>query len=383
MKIAIVSDTHFGHSKWAGDALSQGSAAMLEASEKADVLLMPGDIFDTPSPSFNTLQEFVSVLRQIKVPILAIHGTHEMRPKGQVNPVQLMHSAGLLANIHMNPQEFEKQGQKVNLVGLGGVPEEFFSAALSKADFKPKEGAFNIFVFHQSLSEFIFSTKQEFISFEDLPEGFDLYVCGHVHKRQEAYGGKMLIPGSTVLTQMKKEEEGEKGYVIYDTLEKKSEFCPIRSRPFYFRELSFENAEPQKVIEAVRKEVEGIMGEAGIKAGVEESGPKTQDSRPIIKIKLLGSMKLGLSQGDLHLPKFECAHVFIDNSLESKTLSQKVEKLRASREQKLSSQEFGLQILSGHLKKSGVEATGLKEMFESLAQGEEIEPCKYLARKKD
>jgi len=368
MKLAIVADTHFGHAKWGEDAFLQGKAAILEAAEKADALILAGDIFDSATPSLNALSEFASLLRQASVPVLAIHGTHEMRPKGQANPIQFMHSAGLLVNIHQNRQVLERDGQKIAITGMGGVPENYVREALKKSNFSPLPNHFNVFVFHQSLSEFIPNGKEEFISFEELPAGFDLYVCGHVHKSQFAFDGKLIIPGSTVITQMRKEEEGAKGYVVYDTLLKKGEFFPIIARPFHFVSLSFVNAQPEEVANAVKKEVERIVA--------------NEKEKPIIRIVLSGSMREGLVQGDVSFQKFEQAFVFVENSLSSKTLAARVEALRQNRAGKMSAVKMGLEVLRIQLEGCGVDAEELEGLLDKLAQGEELELEKHLRFKK-
>ncbi|MEM2963023.1 MAG: DNA repair exonuclease [Candidatus Anstonellales archaeon] len=370
MRIAIVSDTHFGHSKWGEDAFVQGRTAMIEASQKADVLLMPGDIFDLPNPTFSTVLDFISIINEIKIPILAICGTHEIKPKGEMNIVKFLHLAGFLVDIHRNPQEFDKDGQKVVIVGLGGVPEDLFKPALARIRFEPKKGAFNIFVFHQSLSEFIFSKNEEFASFEDLPPGFDLYVCGHVHKKKEAYGGKLIIPGSTVLTQMKKDEEGEKGYIIYDTKTRNAEFFPIKTRPFFFREIFFDNGEPQQIEDEIKRTVREIL-------------KSNEGVKPIIKLFLSGTMREGLTNADVTIPNFEEAFVFIDNSIESSSFAKKVNAIRMMISEKMSISETSLRILREHLKMSGVEASDLKELLEKLCDGEKVDIIKYLKEVKN
>ncbi|EQD59621.1 metallophosphoesterase, partial [mine drainage metagenome] len=74
------------------------------------------------------------------------------------------------------------------------------------------------FMLHQSIYE-ILPFDESFMHYDDLPKGFDLYVCGHIHSRVKAtVNGKLfLIPGSTVLTQLKEGEQERKGFILFDT----------------------------------------------------------------------------------------------------------------------------------------------------------------------
>jgi len=120
------------------------------------------------------------------LPIAAIHGTHERRTKESVNPIQLLESMGYLINAHANAVIFEKEingaVERVAVHGLGGVPDSYAKEAIKAINYKPVPNAFNIFVFHQTVKEFV-PVDLDVMSIEDLPIGFDLYLCGHIHKR--------------------------------------------------------------------------------------------------------------------------------------------------------------------------------------------------------
>ena len=102
-------------------------------------------------------------------------------------------------------------------------------------------------MFHQSVYE-ILPFSDDFIHYNELPKGFDLYVDGHIHSRVEAdvHGKKFLIPGSTVLTQLKEGEQDDKGFILFDTQSYTYQFVKIKCRKFVFKNISFENATPKK-----------------------------------------------------------------------------------------------------------------------------------------
>jgi DNA repair exonuclease SbcCD nuclease subunit len=355
MKIGIVADTHFGYSRFEADALSQGKEAILSAAGSCDALILAGDIFDTRVPKPETLSEAVKIMRHVHVPVFAIHGTHERRSKGMVNPIEMLETAGLLRSVHNKAEIFEKSGEKVAISGMGGVPDDMAKGELATLAPKPVPGAFNIFMLHQSFSEYIFA-KSDMLSLADLPPGFDLYICGHMHKNVVALDGKFLIPGSTVITQMRPEETGPKGYYIYDTKLRKPEFVPINSRPFFFKELKFEKAGMEKVRSACTEYISECI--------------KHSKEKPIIRMKLTGSLAPGVASQDLSLAPLsanERAIIQIDSEFEEATLKEKIERIRNLREKRASVREIGMEMLRERLKHNGSRPEDAESLFSALS----------------
>ena len=382
MKLAILSDFHLGYERFAEDAFEQAQAAVLLASEKADALLLPGDLFDSRIPKPETISQAFSIFRGLAgkewgarvtefkardgrgcvcaAPIIAIHGTHEMRPKGLTNPIALLEAGGFLINAQSATVIIEKGEEKVAISGLGGVPERHAKDALEALAPQPVPGALNIFMFHQSISDFI-PARGELLGTEDLPRGFDLYVCGHVHHSAQAtcMGKPLIIPGSTVVTQLKEDEAAEKGFIIFDTKTGGSEFVGIGSRPFIFRELEFDSASPEEVERAARAEIEKILSQGFQKP-------------PIIRLRLKGSMRKGFSASDASIARIPDSYsprafVSIDKSLGSGELKDRVERLRSPREGGSSVRELGLELLREKMKSAGLprgwDAAYLLELF--------------------
>jgi len=121
VKIAIISDSHLGYARFEEDAYVQFEKAILLASEKADIILFAGDVFDTKVPKLETLEKAVQIFRKARVPVVAIHGNHERRSKDSVNPVQLLAAAGVLEYLHGRDYVFEKDGEKLSFTPLWHV----------------------------------------------------------------------------------------------------------------------------------------------------------------------------------------------------------------------------------------------------------------------
>lgn len=296
MKIAILSDFHLGYERFREDAYRQAEAALNKAAGMADAIIIPGDIFDNRAPRPDVLAEAINLFRNLskrewdakvvdfigegqnyaKVPVIAIPGTHERRAQDAMDPVDLLGLTGLVVDISNATVVLEKDGERVAVVGIGGIADERFREVVDEIGPKPVPGAFSIFMFHESVYELL-PFNENFIKQGELPKGFDLYVCGHIHSRvdSEVHGKKFLIPGSTVLTQLKTGEQEQKGFYVYDTRSRKYEFVHIDSRRFAVVNVGAGQLENGNCIEMVEREMDAVIGNG--------------EDRPIIKIMLEGN----------------------------------------------------------------------------------------------
>ncbi|MEK6954707.1 MAG: metallophosphoesterase [Candidatus Micrarchaeota archaeon] len=389
MKIAIISDCHFGFNE---DALPQAREAMLQALELgADALLLPGDIYDIRIPRQETLHETIGLYSEIRersesgkkqypkmielgddtqntlenqgIPVLAIWGTHERRSKGLTNVIQIMDAAGLLVSFHTRKIVLEKDGERICFQGLGGVPEEYFGRTLKVARFAPEKNTYNIFVFHQNLAELMPVEIDGTVAMADLPDGFELYVNGHIHWNHDLDigGRRLLVSGSTVVTQMKKNEEKPKGFYFFDTKTQEARFVTIPSRPFYFREIKFENA--------MASTVEGNLDDA-----LSSLLKQPHLMQPMLKIKMSGTIAKGqtplLSLEKIIAKYSGNARIYVDRDFESFELKDKIETLRRLRREGKGAKELGIEILKDRLKERGLVLKDAHDLFEALADGE-------------
>ena len=285
-----------------------------------------------------------------------------------VNPIQTLEHAGFLVNSHSSAVVFEKDGEKVAIQGFGGVPEEYAKNALLSLEFKPIENAFNIFIFHQSIRELMQEVAPG-ISLEDLPKGFDLYLCGHIHTRKKEKmpnGALLLIPGSTVITQLKKGEEAPKGFYIYDTLKREAEFREIETRPFFYEEVKLKEASIKDINKIAKEIIESIL-------------KKQNKKEPIIKLKLTGTLAKGLQSTNLDVQNLiddfkGKAIIEVDKEFELTSLKEKIEKLRSLREQKLSVKEIGIETLKEKLKEYNFKMNiNAEDLFNLLSEEKDLE----------
>jgi hypothetical protein len=162
----------------------------------------------------------------------------------------------------------------------------------------------------------------------------------HWNEEKEYGKGKFIIPGSTVLTQMRKiEAEKPKGFYIYEN--QNLNFVTLETpRKFHYRAISFENAKSQEVIDKVRFEVSKISTEA---------------RKPIVKIVLEGTLEKGFSSADISVSDIERQSqesliLRIDKShLGNTEVLERREIVERLRQKQMSVDEMGLELLKKHL----------------------------------
>ncbi|MEM4134284.1 MAG: metallophosphoesterase family protein [Candidatus Micrarchaeia archaeon] len=387
MKVGILSDTHIGYPRFYEDSIEQAEEAFREACNNSDIVLIAGDIFDTKTPKFEVIAKAMEIFSYGKkidwkekgienkeglIPVVAIHGTHDRRSKGMVNPVELLERAGIITNVSDRTVVFEKRNkdgsvEKIAIHGIGGTTEDSIKETIKQLNFKPIAGAYNILMLHQTIKEVI--PMAEGISLDELPDGFNLYLCGHIHKRvvMEKNGKKLLIPGSTVITQLKKEEEEPRAYVILDTNTNEIKFVDIKSRKFLYGEIEFKNADLKDVNDGIRNKIDELL-----QKGKEIKG---KDEIPIIRVVVSGTLKQGIKRENLSLQDIYSEYedkciLQIDNEMDEQGLKEKLETLRNMYKQKMSIREIGIQSIKERLQNTSAKDIDV-EFLMSMLQDED------------
>jgi DNA repair exonuclease SbcCD nuclease subunit len=385
MKIAVMSDFHFGFG--AGTELEQDSyeavGQALEASRDCDLILMPGDLFDTRVPGTEALAKAMQLMikpslspngakfvkfigkdgdgitpRHLSgIPMVTIHGTHERRTKELMNPVQALEKAGFAIHLHCNGVVFEKNGEKVAVFGFSGVPENQALETLREWNPRPESGCYNIFMLHQNIREFMYEKIEHAIKTDELPDGFDLYLCGHIHESRKAKkGGRpFLLPGSLIPTQMNKESLSPRGFFIVDTRSGAIDFAELerQRRVFIIEEGSREKVE---------REMEKALSGKHYKM-------------PIIRVKLPADADPSLANLLRH--KYEDRAV-LSVRQEAKEETDEAERAKTLEEHVLSVQELGRKLLQQNLADAKLSPHLYESVFELIADGREEEAERLL-----
>jgi DNA repair exonuclease SbcCD nuclease subunit len=408
LKIGILSDTHFGFAfgtERSADALFQAQQALEGLlKENVDFVLLAGDLFDSNEPSpeaWKQAFEFFSLARahpnrlelerenrdgsreKISFPnllLVSIHGTHEYRPKEMVNALAVLEKSGCLVHLHAQKLFLRKGNETVAVSGLSGVPEKVALQVLKQWNPRPEPGCHNVFVLHQSIKEFL-PTDDEMaatISLSDLPIGFDLLVNGHLHwpNVQETPNGRFLLTGSTITTQLKRlEAEKPKGYWLYDSQSKQLDFreIPVQRKIFY-KKIVFDNASP----ETVRNQISAFFESVFV---------QPFELKPLVRLKLCGSLERGLDSNALHLNSLlapwreKCLLSFEENFV-SASLQQKIAELRQLQKDRSSIASQGMALLEKELEKTSFgNAFDVQTVFEWLEKGENDKVYELLTKK--
>ena len=387
MLLGIFSDTHlgFGSDERFEEAFARFDEAIkIFKNHNVDYILHAGDLFDDATPTqevwHKTMQCFnknnSKITELIKesfgkkekvtvkgIPIIAIHGTHEHRGKDFANALSVLEEANCLLHLHVGYVELNKGGEKVYVHGVGGVPEKFAKQVLEKYSPKAIENACNLFLMHQSFKEFLPFDDDSIasLSLSDLPGGFDLIINGHLHWRdeQEVEGKRFLLTGSTIFTQMKNlESEKEKGVFLFDTKNKKLEFVPFENqRKLFYHKMNFKDAQPEEVIFKVNEAVTQIVGQSFA-------------MKPLVRIKLVGTLAKGFSQSDVKLTLPEDKAIFsVSKNFEANDLLKKMNELQDLQMEKKGILEIGVDILE----KNALEAKldiDVRRVFDLLSVGD-------------
>lgn len=388
----MISDPHLG-TKWGTRREDDSFDQFQEAIERsidmgAEIIVVPGDVFDTRIPKLEVWDralrifsipltrgpsdvklertidkpaEEISPLAFRGIPVIALHGNHERRTRGLTNPVEALEAAGQLIHLHHQALVFDTPTGKLAIHGLSNVPDQHLRATLQTWNPKPIGGAFNVLVLHQSIGNFVYSTEEKpSLDIADLPKGFDLYVCGHVHYRIESDVGdrKLLLPGSTERTQLLLvEAQNPKGFYMIDAGETvKHTFVELQSaRDFLYEEVRFDGATIPEVYSAVRAKVEELL----------KRHRKNVEKIPIVKVRLLGSLAKEASKSEFD--EYTIVERYRDRAivdvrkeaLASPGLEDKLQLLREFKERRLSIDEQAMALLEDYLK----EATNV-QMFD-------------------
>jgi DNA repair exonuclease SbcCD nuclease subunit len=403
LKVAVLSDPHLGFgigTERENDAFNnfeQALRAIIKEEPQPHVVLLCGDIFHDKIPRQEVLGKVIElfakankqlktrpqILKRVKggnteivkefiSPIIAIWGTHEKRHSESTNPVQILEKAGLLYCLHAESILVECGYDKIGIHGLSGVPEPYAREALKSWNPKPFTECNNILMLHQNIKEAMPPVDYA-LEFADLPKDF-ITLCGHIHNtsRFEHPASKkpIIIVGSTVSTQLQKAEaETPKGYYLFEFGRERYDlkFVPIRTRPFFYETLTIKYQKPVEVLFEINKKISEIF----------KSQIFIEGEKPIIRIKLGGSLAEGFKLEDLNLGRVLSEYeqkviLSVDkSSLEAVDSAQHSKILEDLRDRKVSIDDIGIGILAKNLKLN-VNPEKLSAIFNLLAE-EELE----------
>ncbi|MCK5063025.1 MAG: hypothetical protein KAR23_03790, partial [Candidatus Aenigmarchaeota archaeon] len=321
---------------------------------------------DTELVQVKGKEQKIHQLNKTGIPIVAIAGTHERRGKDMTNPVNLLNTTGYLIGLHSETAIYRKDKETVAITGISGVPEAFAREVFKKIDPRPEDGCINIMLMHQSVGKYVYTDERSpGLDIEDLPEGFDLIVNGHIHWRNDCMIGPkkdtlFLIPGSTLTTQVRANEAGkDKGVTIYDTKTKKTEFIPLKTqRKVIYKEIECDKKSIREIKENVIEYLSEISKEIYTK-------------KPVVRIKITGKIDSNNSRIDLSdiIAKNRDRYILsFKNNLKNDKQDKSMKLLSELIDNRLSIDSMGLEIMKDYAGKAKI-SFDYRQIFELLADG--------------
>jgi len=304
-------DLHLGYSQYGLDARRKDfDRAFQELVDKTvelkpDFMIIAGDLFHHAHPSNVTLENAIrnfSRLRKAGIPVLTVDGSHDSAPNAVTGTILYpLDSAGLIYHL---PRHEGACWRKEGCCYVYGVPnfrtrrktEELLPAFMEQNKPTPDPTLFSIFVLHMALD--ISSLTPPYMEAEAppelIPEGFNYYAAGHVHKpyRDKFKTGMLVYSGSTE-TVSYNEAKNDKGFYYVEVDEKGTaspQFMRLESsRKFVVLEQDFTGVTPSKITELAVQLVKGADEEGAIIVPVLRGVLPAEASRAEVDVSQLKS----------------------------------------------------------------------------------------------
>lgn len=269
MKIGIMSDCHLGVSKFRKQLSNSqnmyqtiNNNAYLEAindfiNEKVKIVIIAGDLFDSPNPSVQSITIALSGLAKLneaRIQTFILGGNHDYSQRDNVSgyhPFNLFSISkfkyvkcinnGYL-NTNFTEKKIRKKGDVINLIDLTMLPykslkSEFFKE-IYKGSLKEKRDKYigkrniNICNGENEIADICsILTIHGYVDFDETSEmedyalplevarNYDLIIAGHVHIPNliETKSTTILTPGSLMPSNLSGESTQSPAIYIYDT----------------------------------------------------------------------------------------------------------------------------------------------------------------------
>jgi exonuclease SbcD len=265
------SDLHLGYSQYGLETRRQDfDDVFVEIVDrtielKPDFMIIAGDLFHQARPSNMTLENSIRSFKRLRdagIPVLTVDGSHDSAPNTITGTILYpLDSAGLIYHL---PRHKGAYWRKSNCCYVYGIPnfrtrrktEEALPLFMEKNPPSPDPTISNIFVFHAAVD--LPSVNPPYIEAEItpklMPEGFDYYAAGHIHKRftGKFKTGILAYSGCTETTSYD-EAELKKGFFYIKVNEKgkfSQELVELTSpRRFTVLEHEFSGMTSEKITE--------------------------------------------------------------------------------------------------------------------------------------
>jgi len=393
MKFAHLADVHIG--SWRDPKLNQTTmkgfqqAIQICYQKQVDFILIAGDFFNTNFPSVERLKETAKILKETQtknIPIYIIPGSHDYSPTGKTM-IEVFEQAGLLKNVmkgtinkHQQLQlKFttdEKTGAKITgIAGRKGMLDRQYYENLDLDSLEDEKG-FKIFMFHTAITELKPKNleKMESQPLTFLPQNFNYYAGGHIHKviEQNFPNHKNVIyPGPMFPNNFRELEQLKHGgfYIITQTnQELTKEYIPIKIHETLNIHHNVNNETPQQTTTNLKQKIlkENIQNKIILIRieGTLKEGKITDLNLQSLSEELIqqGAYFVMKNTAKLNTTKYDHKKTEIKNNIEETTIQEHLNQsnLKKTKEEQKELTQQLIQLLST-TKKDGERTTDYEE----------------------
>jgi len=314
IKFAHISDVHLG--AWRNERINELGYKALEElidfiiKEKVDFVILSGDLYDVSNPKVEVIDLATKAMKKLKdvnIPVYGIMGSHDFSPSNK-SMVRPLFTAGLYIDAWV-PELTVDNKIKLNFlvdpktkIKIAGIRARKRSLEIEEyreldREFLETEKGPKIFIFHTMLSEL---KPKEFKDMESapkslLPQNFDYYAGGHLHKtvpeilNEESITLKIsernniIYPGYVFPTDFRELERNKQGGFCLVSGEIKGENLDLNVKFIPIKVIDIENIS----LDCTNKVVSTVLSE------LEEKLSNRDYQDKIVTIRLFGPLSSG------------------------------------------------------------------------------------------
>lgn len=293
MKFAHLGDCHLGG--WRQPELKELNFQCFQyaidecLSEKVDLVLIAGDLFDSAYPPIDTLKETFYEFKKLKdagIPVFLIAGSHDYSAAGKTF-LDVLERAGFCKNVSI----FEERNDKIVLqptlyknfaiYGYPGKKSSLEVDEIARIKLQESPGLFQILMLHTAIRDAVGTLPIKAVEHRNLPK-VDYIALAHLHinyqKENTTYSGPIFPNNISELEELK----GGSFYIVDNRA--------IKKREIKLKEVLVFNLEIKNALDAT----ESIL--ASLK--------KENVRNKIVILKLYGILETGKS-ADIDFVKIE------------------------------------------------------------------------------
>ncbi|XP_055702150.1 double-strand break repair protein MRE11 [Phlebotomus papatasi] len=354
IKILVTTDNHLGYEEKDSIRGDDSFVSFEECLQHAhdhnvDMILLGGDLFHVASPSQNSMNRCIKLLRNyvlgdkpielefrsdqsvnfwdslnrtvnyedpnmnIAIPTFSIHGNHDdPSGYGRLSCMDIVASTGLLnyfgkclnlEKVVVSPLMIVKGATQLALSGISHIHDSrlvrlFEAGNVIFENVTNENEWFNLLVLHQNRAD---RGRKKFIPEEVLPKFLDLVIWGHEHDShidpEQNLKTKFFVsqPGSTVATSLSEGESLPKHCGILKIYRKQFDMVSIKLqtvRPFVFGNLSLDDYEDElneprtKLVDQIDKVITRRINEMIERSKEQLTGHPKQPTLPLIRLRV-------------------------------------------------------------------------------------------------